>query len=74
MKPTMAKLVAKLTATREADSDSARVNKLLVRVAKRAKIEHRQSAGDAAGAAGRKMGTLLAKLKAARKSTQPSTS
>ena len=74
MKPTMAKLVAKLTATREADSDSARVNKLLVRVAKRAKIEHRQAAGDAAGAAGRKMGTLLAKLKAARKSTQPSTS
>ena len=67
MKPTMAKLVAKLTAAREADNDSARVDKLLVRVAKRAKIEHRQAAEDAAGATGRKMGTLLAKLKAARK-------
>ena len=35
MKPTMAKLVAKLTAVREAN-DSARVGKLGVRVAKRA--------------------------------------
>ena len=48
MKPTMAKLVAKLTAAREADNDSARVDKLLVRVAKRAKTKHRQAARDAA--------------------------
>ena len=42
-KPTMSKLVAKLAAAR-AGGESARVDKLLVRLAKRAKIEHKQAA------------------------------
>lgn len=42
-KPTMSKLVAKLAAARTG-GESARVDKLLVRLAKRAKIEHKQAA------------------------------
>ena len=69
MKPTMAKLVAKLTAAREADN-AARVNKLLVRVAKRAKYVHREQR--AAGGGAEKMGSLLTKLKDARKQSDAS--
>ena len=61
MKPTMAKLVAKLTAARETE-DSARVNELVVRVAKRARKQHRQATAVTA-----KMDNLISKLKAARK-------
>mmetsp|Transcript_1461 Transcript_1461/g.3086 ORF Transcript_1461/g.3086 Transcript_1461/m.3086 type:complete len:306 (-) Transcript_1461:1083-2000(-) len=60
MKPTMAKLLAKLTDAREA-GNWARVGRLLVRVAKRAKIEYRGSKADTG------MGALLAKLARARR-------
>ena len=57
-----AQALARLTAA-EAEADGTRVGRLLVQVAKRAKIEHRESEGGGSV----KMGLLLAKLKAARK-------